>query len=619
MASFRKVFLLLAALVTVAGLVSAQPATCTAYTSNVPIIRSEGIAEEVGQVVIECKGGTSFVRGRTLNTINVQIFLNTNVTSRRTVSNSATPLEALLLIDDPTISEVTSSRICPAGTICAGTAVGGGVFKDPTVPNAYVYQGSWVANNSVVWSGVPFDAPGTTPLRTLRIVNVRAAANVLGVATGTLLPSQVSMFISISGTGAPNLTNSQLVVAYIQRGLLFRAGAGDNSGSNNDNGRTYLQCEPSDGSFGAASIRRFRLRFTERFNNAFKSNDIITGNQADLTVVYNTESMYYHPTVASTLGGNVGRATQPTRLMAVFSNLPAGVNLRVPTSVSHNGLTFFYINCLDSAGSACTFFGISGSSATPTITGGQAIVVYEAYYTDSVNSPVVAPNTISDIVIPVELRWGPSSNFSNPPGTGTVTVAGSYAPLSTNFTARTGEQPRFVPDPADTVSFTIAPCRTNLLFPYVTNQGGFDTGIAIANTSADKFGTVPQSGTCSIEYYGKTGASGAAPGAVTTESIPAGAVATASLQAGGGYGIPAAKDFEGYIIARCNFQYAHGYAAIYSLSTGGGIQAIGNYIALVLDAGKDDSYSGTVDFSTGAVSLTKGLTRTGSRSEVLGQ
>jgi hypothetical protein len=35
--------------------------------------------------------------------------------------------------------------------------------------------------------------------------------------------------------------------------------------------------------------------------------------------------------------------------------------------------------------------------------------------------------------------------------------------------------------------------------------------MVIANTSADKPGTVPQTGTCLIEYYGKTGDSGAAP------------------------------------------------------------------------------------------------------------
>ena len=39
---------------------------------------------------------------------------------------------------------------------------------------------------------------------------------------------------------------------------------------------------------------------------------------------------------------------------------------------------------------------------------------------------------------------------------------------------------------------------TNLLFPYVTNANGFDTGIAISNTSADPFSTATGSGTCTL-------------------------------------------------------------------------------------------------------------------------
>jgi hypothetical protein len=275
-----------------------------------------------------------------------------------------------------------------------------------------------------------------------------------------------------------------------------------------------------------------------------------------------------------------------------------------------------YVQCFDSSGTNCSEALLSGSTINITPTGGAAMIVFEVTSSNPTNQ--------ADITIPITLRWGPiKDGIAGPPGTGTVTVAGSYAPLSSTFTSLTGPAPRFVADPADVVTFAINPCRTNLLFPYVTNQGGFDTGLAIANTSADKFGTVPQSGSCTLDYYGKTGTSGAAPGSVTTEVIPAGATATASLANGGSYGIPAAKEFEGYIIARCNFQYAHGYAAIYQFSVvSGSIQSLGNYLALVLDGDKDASKGGAI-----AIDLTTGLgvfgnyapiTRTGSISEVRG-
>src|SRR5512139_1614601 len=130
MVSFRKAFLLLAALVTIATVASAQPATCIAYTSNAPNVRWEGLAEEVGQVVIECSGGVSAANGTALNTVNVQIFLNTNVTSKRTIANDNSAIEAVLLIDEPTALEVNSSTICASGSTCGGTAVGGGVYKN---------------------------------------------------------------------------------------------------------------------------------------------------------------------------------------------------------------------------------------------------------------------------------------------------------------------------------------------------------------------------------------------------------------------------------------------------------------------------------------------------------
>lgn len=612
MVSFRKAFLLLAVLVAFTTVAGAATATCTAYTSNVPTVRSEGIAEEVGQVVIECKGGDPTPDNTILNTINVQIFLNTNVTSRRATSDT-TPLEALLIIDDPLKANTSGSKTCPAFSLCNAYASGGGSqfgYKNAVhaVPGtgANIFQGRLIANNQVIWTGVPFDAPGTTPLRTLRIVNVRANANGLGLGS-TLLPSAIQMFISISGTAAPNLSNSQLVVAYIQRGLNF---------GSQDNGASYLQCEPSDGS----SARTFRLRFRERFPTAFRHAPSYTApgsvDQSDLRQIYNTEHMYANPNLDGVLGNYVGRATQPTRLMATFTGIPTNVLLRFARTTTYSsGDTVTYIQCFDSAGANCSEALLSGSTINITPTGGAATIVFEVTASNPTNQ--------ADVTIPITLRWGPiKDGIAGPPGTGTVTVAGSYAPLSSTFTSLTGPAPRFVADPADVVSFAINPCRTNLLFPYVTNQGGFDTGIAISNTSADKFGTVPQSGSCTIEFYGKTGDSGAAPGSVTTEVIPAGLYLKASLAAGGNYGMPTAKEFEGYIIARCNFQYAHGFAFIYDATPPVIDNAMG-YLALVLDGDKDWIKGGAIaiDPATGigAFATLAPVTRTGSISEVRGQ
>ena len=71
---------------------------------------------------------------------------------------------------------------------------------------------------------------------------------------------------------------------------------------------------------------------------------------------------------------------------------------------------------------------------------------------------------------------------------------------------------------------TFNQCATSLLFPFMTNQLGFDTGIAIANTSTDPYGSnaaTPQSGTCTLNFYGSGAPS---PSNVVTATIPSGTV-----------------------------------------------------------------------------------------------
>jgi hypothetical protein len=92
---------------------------------------------------------------------------------------------------------------------------------------------------------------------------------------------------------------------------------------------------------------------------------------------------------------------------------------------------------------------------------------------------------------------------------------------------------------------------TNLLFTFFTNQGGFDTGLSISNTGTDPLGTVGKSGTCTLNFY----SAGAPIPPLSTGTIASRVtyVNTASTVATG---------FQGYMIATCNFPYAHGFAFI---------------------------------------------------------
>jgi hypothetical protein len=114
------------------------------------------------------------------------------------------------------------------------------------------------------------------------------------------------------------------------------------------------------------------------------------------------------------------------------------------------------------------------------------------------------------------------------------------------------------------------------MFPFVTNQAGFDTGMAIVNTTSDPFGTKPQSGTCALNFFGQN-----APPVFTTPSIPSGN----NIAAAGNWAFMAstiAPNFEGYMIAVCQFQLAHGYGFVTDL---GAQKLAEGYVALVVTTG----------------------------------
>jgi hypothetical protein len=145
--------------------------------------------------------------------------------------------------------------------------------------------------------------------------------------------------------------------------------------------------------------------------------------------------------------------------------------------------------------------------------------------------------------------------------------------------ASTGPIPEFsstVNEPTTpTTLFTVSLCQTILLFPYVTDFYGFDTGIAISNTSLDNLPVpaAPQPGACSVTFYGGGGIattigtsgiySSTEDSTLTSGLIQPGQTWAFSLSSlDPGYNSVAGYGTTGYAIAICNFQYAHGYSFV---------------------------------------------------------
>ena len=118
MVDFRKWLLALAVVGLLLGIGSSAANAQTSYvhvpaTTGVPnIIRAEGITELLGDLVLNCTGGTSTPAGQAIPLQNVQISINTNITSR--IVGRPSVSEALLMIDEPFPSASPDSSDCYA-------------------------------------------------------------------------------------------------------------------------------------------------------------------------------------------------------------------------------------------------------------------------------------------------------------------------------------------------------------------------------------------------------------------------------------------------------------------------------------------------------------------------
>ena len=144
--------------------------------------------------------------------------------------------------------------------------------------------------------------------------------------------------------------------------------------------------------------------------------------------------------------------------------------------------------------------------------------------------------------LPVTFTWESEGAM---PALGAGYVLVSFHPVSGvgGVTFDDTKLPRFVESKDPTMVLNIDDCVTTLLFPYVTNKAGFDTGIAITNTSSD-------SGSCTITHYGAD-----APDPWDSDEVAAERQTTFTLSS-------VALGFQGYITATCGFRNAHGFAFV---------------------------------------------------------
>lgn len=591
MADFRRITIVLVALALIAlastGTASAAGMTCSS-TASATQMRGEGQTEKGGDFILTCTGGTpTDPSPNVAPTVNITVFLNTTDVTSRILTTSDNATEALLLVDEPAEA---AQKVCivsqeqSAG--CPVVGLGASANSPYLAAGAYnVFQGQWgglTARNEIIFSGVPIAAPGTMGgTRTIRITNIRANASEIAIAVSGA-PSSVTETLGVSNTAVLPIgsNNATQTIGLVQLGLI-----------------TSLQ-SPAPANLAQCTSTTFSLAANIQLNKGFgaawrirniattPTNPAALANQDAPGTTYNTETFFYN--AAQGVGGSIdgiigsegGLADAGTRIRIKFTNIPAGVTVMVPTDLEWNPniVNNAVVGPVNNQGN---IYGAPNLYAH--LTAGE-VGAYSAISADDTNNPtfydipqtsgtgeavyeILQANTSSlseYLVVPVYVSYTASPGTNSPAINVQAGVEASFAPVLSDSAAPMASQdqvPRFVDLSKVGNAFIVSSCATHLLFPYVTNMAGFDTGIAISNTSLDEYNTSPQTGACTLWPF----AGGKALASYTSPSVTAGSTWTALVDATATPIVGAG--FSGYIIADCDFQYAHGFAFITQIGT----------------------------------------------------
>lgn len=548
MSNFRTKLLGLAALATLfAGASYGQITGCApSAPSTVPgpaTMRSEGTTELTADFVFACNNATTTATGV------VQAFLSAAVTSKLNANNGAgqTFTEATLFICQGSTAALNLAQ-CEATPVVAAGAV--------VVTTVY----GTVSGSTITFSNVGITGAVAANNPAFRISNVRVNASAVTLsATLTTVTEQ----ILASAGGTSSATSPATTVGYILQSLQVTTFRPNPLGTPSATVTNYTTCGGNNPSATKTINASFLVEIKSLFAGAFKL-------QAPAANA-NSEQGSYTPAD----GSKAGLATQPTQIQIVLGNVPTGVTVYAPATLSVGGTTNpLSLQAVTSGGVALPGVQTTGVPAgyatnaafiaafpnspatgalvgeTDTLpvaytpSGGSVTIIYQVTSVDN----VTASYTID---VPIYVAFSATA-FTT--AQGPITVLEGYNPQAAAATATT--IPNFAVQTATPVNATtIALCQTNLLFPYLTSTSGFDVGIALANTSTDPFGTTSSPGSCTLNFYG-TGAPTPSTGVAAPGGTQTGGTATAFLLSS------VAPGFSGYMIAVCSYQYGHGFAYI---------------------------------------------------------
>jgi hypothetical protein len=508
----------------------------TATTIGVtPLLKGEGVTEAVGDITLTTANTPS--GGYTAAYANTTVGGTAAATLQISLTYSST-------ITNKSLGPVTDATPANARVIKAATNPGISITPAAFVGFGAATSMSWVAagNTLTITISVPagvtltFPASGTSFL-TIHGVRVNASAVSSGGFVSTLVGAGSST-AAFPFTVAFSFMNP-LPVGAVQAGL-------DKTSDNNT--RVLAKDKGLTTALGTAltgKIAKTAVNFPNCGIGSIPSASTLDKFPALVLGVRITEG---YPGAFTTKALEITKSDTEvdngTNFKLTFTNVPATVTLAIPQAI--NATTSG--TAVLTNGGQLTLVGGTGTDATIyELRTGSTITV--TYLTGTPNTST----TPAQFWMAVALFKAGSAIVDAPISIG---VAVSIAPTTVDTSSGVT---RYL-DSGITGTANTTTCITNILFPFVTNKAGFDTGISVANAGQDHNGTSTQSGGCVLKFYdgtttGKTPAVTYSGWTSTSPIFIPGSAQTTLVST-------AAPLFQGYAIATCNFQYAHGFAMV---------------------------------------------------------
>ena len=428
------------------------PPACTLGSGVPPSVRSTGITERLMDLIVICD---PLPPGPAITT-DLRVTLKTIFTSR--------PNEVLLLVNEP------------------------GSFQQSLGSN--VFRGERLSPTQVVFRNVALPADGNPSV--LRIVNLNA--DISRVAAGSA-NSPTQLQASVRASAVP-ISFPASILAFIQPGHTFSLLDANNAAIS-----------------GLSLAATGKLRFVEGFYSAFNRRNVATTfaspdaitSQAVPGAIYNTETGFYNPALPNDGGPEMGLATQGTRLIARFTNIPPGVGISV--SVNEAGAITPKAQLVQTdANGAGPFQPIAGPTAPVTITNGSGIAVWEILSSNQLSVETLDFTYQLTAAVPatasVEGLLGPLS---------TITTSDAAAPLP-RFAAANSPNP---------TCNSVSPCLVVPGTINLTSNGVTLPTVNVPVTSDDDPATF-QVSQPTVPWLSVPIAAGATPGQFTVTANPAG-------------------------------------------------------------------------------------------------